>query len=100
MKTLATLLVAAGLSALATSPSSAMPVGNLAAVADNNVQDVRIICGRHGRCFSTHRRYGRYYGGPSYYSYGPSYGYGPYYGRSYGYSPYWHRPGVGFSFRF
>jgi hypothetical protein len=73
-----------------------MPIGNLgnAATTGSDVQDVRLVCNRWGRCWRTGRYYGPRY--RPYYGYGygyPAYGYG--YGR-----PYWGRPGIGFGFRF
>jgi len=96
MKVTALLLAAGGLLTLATTASSAMPIGNLgnAATSGSDVQDVRLVCNRWGRCWRTGRYYGPRY--RPYYGYGygyPAYGYG--YGR-----PYWGRPGIGFGFRF
>ena len=63
-------LVALGGAALSTGAASAMPIG-LATNADvaSNVEQVRLVCDRFGRCFRTHG-----------YGYGPRYGFGPRYG--------------------
>jgi hypothetical protein len=96
MKLTALLLAAGGLLTLAATSSSAMPVSNLGAAVSSDVENVRVVCNRWGRCWRTARRYygPRYYAPPAY-GYYP-YGYHrPYYG-GYGYG----RPGIGFSFRF
>lgn len=102
MKVTALLLAAGGFLTLAATSASAMPIGNLGAAAQtgDDVQNVRLVCNRWGRCWRTGPRYYRpraYYGG-GYYPYGgyrPYYGYGGPYG-GYGYG----RPGFGFGFRF
>jgi hypothetical protein len=71
-------LVALGGAALSSGAASAMPIG-LATNTDiaSNIEQVRLVCDRFGRCFRT-RGYG--------------YGYG--YGRPhYGYGGGWHRGG-------
>jgi hypothetical protein len=105
MKLSTLVLATGGLLALAATPSSAMPIGNLAQAAPSDVENARVIC-RRGYCYRTARRYYRpYYApyayAPAYRPYGYGYGYRPYgYG---GYGPYGYgygRPGLGFSFRF
>jgi hypothetical protein len=101
MRLTALLLTAGGFLTLAAASSSAMPIGHLgnAASSASDVQDVRLVCNRWGRCWRTGPR--RYYG-PRYYA-PPAYGYYPYggYYRPYGYGGYGYgRPGIGFSFRF
>lgn len=77
------LLAAAAIGAVSFGSASAMPFNNLsAALGENLVQDVRIVCDRNGQCINTDRRYRqtrrtyapRYYNGPRYYN-EPSYGY-------------------------
>lgn len=96
MKVTALLLAAGGFLTLAATSSSAMPVGDLgaAAASGNDIQNVRLVCNRWGRCWRT----GRYYAPRYYRPYGYGYGY-PAYGYGYG-RPYWGRPGFGFGFRF
>ena len=107
MKFTTLVLAAGGLLALAATPSSAMPISNLAQAAPSDVENARVIC-RRGYCYRTARRYYRPYYAPYAYApapyyrpYGYGYGYRPYgYG---GYGPYGYgygRPGLGFSFRF
>jgi len=91
-----TLLAAAAIGAVSIGSASAMPLNNMsAAVGESHVQDVRVVCNRHRRCYNTARVYRharpyyaqRYYDSPTYYG-GPGYyvdrGYG-YYDRGYGY---------------
>lgn len=94
------LLAAAAVGAISIgSVSAGMPVGNLAGLGENHLQDVRLVCDRFGRCYNTRRAYvRRYYRRPGYYGgyYGyPGYGY---YG-GYGYPGYGYyggpRVGVG-----
>jgi hypothetical protein len=69
-------LVALGGAALSAGAASAMPIG-LATNADiaSNIDQVRLVCDRYGRCFRT-----------------PGYAYGYGYGRPhYGYGRGWHR---------
>ncbi|MEH2473789.1 hypothetical protein V1281_005025 [Nitrobacteraceae bacterium AZCC 2161] len=69
-------LVALGGAALSAGTASAMPIG-LATNADiaSNIDQVRLVCDRYGRCFRT-----------------PGYAYGYGYGRPhYGYGRGWHR---------
>ena len=100
MKLTALLLAAGGFLTLAATSSQAMPVGNLGANLDAGVsgdmQQVRLVCNRWGRCWRTGPRYYRYGYGPRYYA--PAYGYAPGYYRPYGYG--YGRPGIGFGFRF
>jgi hypothetical protein len=92
----------AALGTVVATAASAMPINNLAAVAadDATVQNVRLVCNSHGRCWSTGPRYVRRYVRPRYYSYAPGY-YAPgyyapgYYAPSYGYGP-----GITFGFGF
>lgn len=68
-------LAAFGGAAFSVGPASALPIGLVAAPSD--VEQVRLVCDRHGRCYRTGPR--RVYAAPSYYGYGaPSYydGYG------------------------
>jgi hypothetical protein len=77
-----TLLAAAAIGAVSFGSASAMPFNNLsAALGENLVQDVRVVCNQFGRCYNTNRsyRYARPYYAPSYY-YGPAYYNGPRYG--------------------
>src|ERR1700722_6592172 len=83
MKNITTiLLAAAAMGAVSIGSASAMPFSNLsAALGKNDVQEVRLVCGRYHRCYNT---YGYRYASPYYaqgyrgYPYG-GYGYG--YGR-------------------
>jgi hypothetical protein len=106
MKLFLAALAAGGVLALSAGSASAMPINNLAAAAPSDLQDVRLVCTRSGRCYHTRPRYRsrayyapRGYYAPPAYGYGqPSYGYG---GPAYGYG---HRsyggPGIGLNFRF
>ena len=78
------LLAAAAMGAVSIGSASAMPFSNLsAALGENDVQDVRLVCGRYHRCYNTYGyRYGyapRYaspYYAPGYYGGYPYGGYG------------------------
>jgi len=89
MKNITTiLLAAAAMGAVSIGSASAMPFSNLsAALGENDVQEVRLVCGRYHRCYNT---YGYRYASPYYaqgYSGYPYGGYGgyPYGGYGYGY---------------
>src|SRR5260370_41936045 len=94
MKNIALTLLAAGaIGAVTIGSASAMPInGTSAAPNENLIQDVRVVCDRHQRCYNTGRAHRyvrpyyaqRYYGGPDHYYGGRGYDDG-YYGR----------PGVG-----
>jgi hypothetical protein len=92
------LLAAAATGAVAIGSASAMPFDNLStALGASDVQDVRLVCSRHHRCYNTYGTNGTYgaygYGYASPY-YAPGYygGY-PYGGNGYGYG--YGRPFVG-----
>jgi hypothetical protein len=91
-------MVAVG-TAFASTPASAMPISNLAAVAPSMTDNVRYC--RHRGCARAYvvRRYS-----PSYYAYGPSYydsyAYSPYYYDSYAYGPAYFGPSISFGFGF
>jgi hypothetical protein len=78
-------LMALAGAAISSGAASAMPIG-LATNADivTNVEQVRLVCDRFGRCFRTP---GYRYGGYGY-GYGPRFAYGPRYG---GWHRGWHR---------
>ena len=98
MKLFLAALAAGGVVALTAGSSSAMPINPLAGAAPSDLQDVRLVCDRRGRCYQTRPRYRSYYAPRAYYAPAPAYGYGqPGYG--YGHRPYG-GPGVGFNFRF
>ena len=82
-------LLAAAIGALSIGSASAMPFNNTSAVmAGNDVQNVRVVCNRNGRCYNSGRTYRNSYRyGPRYNSYGYAPGYdNGYYGRpAYGY---------------
>jgi len=82
-----TLLAAATTGAISLGSASAMPISKLTpALGQGDVENVRVVCNRYGRCYNTHRTYrsARRYYAPGYY-YGPRY-YAPHYGYShYGY---------------
>jgi hypothetical protein len=84
-----TLLAAAAICSASIGSASGMPFNNLsAALGESHIQNVRLVCDRHQRCYNTARAYrsGRlnyapryydspaYYGEPSYYA-APRYGY-------------------------
>jgi hypothetical protein len=76
-----TLLAAAAIGAVSIGGASAMPFNDMsAALGESHVQDVRVVCDRHGRCYNTARanRRARTYYSPSYYN--PGYYRGPGYG--------------------
>ena len=50
MKTLA-IYLAAGASALLVTAASAAPLAPIAAVADSNIQNVRMVCNESGQCW-------------------------------------------------
>ena len=84
-----TLFAAAAIGAASIGGASALPMSNIsAALGENHVQDVRIVCGQSGRCYNTRRgyRYARPYG------YAPNYNAGYYGAPGYGY---YGRRGVG-----
>jgi hypothetical protein len=84
------LLAAAATGAVAIGSASAMPFDNLStALGESDVQNVRLVCGRHHRCYNTYGTYGYGYASP-YYAPGYYGGY-PYGGYGYGYG----RPFVG-----
>lgn len=87
------LLAATAIAAFSTSAASAMPFSNVpAALGESQVQDVRLVCDRHGRCYNTNRyRYSRGYGQRYYGGYGA---YGAYAGPRYG-GGYYGGPRVG-----
>jgi hypothetical protein len=76
------LLAAAAMGAVSIGSSSAMPFSNLsAALGENDVQDVRLVCGRYHRCHYTYGyRYASPYYAPGYYGGYPYGGYGYGYG--------------------
>jgi hypothetical protein len=79
-----TLLAAAAMGAVSIGSASAMPFNNVsAALSESDVQNVRVVCPEHRRCYNTARtyRYASPYYAPRYYdAYGAGYGYGPSYG--------------------
>jgi hypothetical protein len=82
-------LAAFGAAAFSMGSASALPMGLVA--GPSNLEQVRLVCDRHGRCYRTRPRV---YAAPSY-GYGPSYyDYGPSYYGSYGYGG----PAVTFGF--
>jgi hypothetical protein len=106
MKLFLAALAAGSVLALTAGSSSAMPINNLAAAAPSDLQDVRLVCRRNGRCYQTRPRYRSYYAPRAYYAppaYGYGYGPGPAYGYGgpgYGYRSYGGGPGIGLNFRF
>ena len=82
-------LAAFGAAAFSMGSASALPMAPV--TGPSNVEQVRLVCDRHGRCYRTRPRV---YAAPSY-GYGPSYyDYGPSYYGSYGYGG----PAVTFGF--
>ncbi len=82
-------LAAFGATALSMGSVSALPMGPV--TGPSNLEQVRLVCDRDGRCYRTRPRV---YAAPSY-GYGPSYyDYGPSYYGSYGYGG----PAVTFGF--
>ena len=84
-----TLLAVAAFGTVSIGGASAMPFNKTsAALGENYVQDVRVVCNQNGRCYNTRRNYRNSYRyAPSYnsYAYAPGYNNG-YYGRpAYGY---------------
>jgi hypothetical protein len=77
-----TLLAAAAIGAISLGSASAMPFSSVSpALGQSDVENVRVVCDRYGRCYNTRRTYRsahRYYA-PGYY-YGPQYYGGPGYG--------------------
>jgi len=89
-----TLFAAAAIGAASIGGASALPMSNIsAALGENHVQDVRVVCGQYGRCYNTRRgyRYARPYGYARGY-YAPNYNTGYYGAPGYGY---YGRRGVG-----
>ena len=74
--------------------AAAMPFGNPASAQESLIQDVRVVCDRHGRCYNTRRNTARYYA-PRGHRYGYRSGYRS--NRAYGYNRgYYNRgPSVG-----
>lgn len=73
-------LAAFGASAFSVGSASALPMGLV--TGPSNLEQIRVVCDRFGRCYRTRPRV---YAAPSY-GYGPSYyGYGPSYYGGYGY---------------
>ena len=94
MKTITlTLLGAAAIGVMSIGGASAMPFSSApAALGESQVQDVRLVCDRFGRCYNTNRR--AYRSSRSYYA--PrqyNRGYSGYYGD--GYHGYARAPGLG-----
>jgi hypothetical protein len=90
-----TLLTAAAIGAVSIGSASAMPINNVsAALGESQVQDVRVVCGRHQRCYNTGPVYrsARPYYAPRAYN-NPYYDGGPGY---YGGSGYYAAPGYGY----
>lgn len=106
MKLFLSALAAGGVLALTAGSSSAMPMNSLTGVAASDLQDVRLVCDRHGRCYQTRPRYRSYSAPRAYYAPAPAYGYGyggpgyGYGGPGYGYGRPYGGPGIGLNFRF
>jgi hypothetical protein len=98
MKWFLTTFAAASIVALTVASSSAMPINNLATAAPTDLQDVRLVCTRSGRCYQTRPSYRARYAPRAYYAPSHRHRHGHAHGHAYGHrSP---APGVGVNLRF